>query len=52
MSATTVAERAPGLPGRRELSDRTLAKFFMAPSVLVMALVAAFPIIYAVVLSL
>ena len=38
--------------GKRGLSDRGLARIFMSPSVLVMALVAAFPIIYAIILSL
>jgi len=52
VSASTVAEQAPTAKGKRTLSDRGLARFFMSPSVLVMALVAAFPIIYAVILSL
>jgi len=52
VSATTVAERAPRARGKRSLSDTALARFFLSPSVLVMALVAAFPIIYAVILSL
>ncbi|MGH2749490.1 MAG: carbohydrate ABC transporter permease [Actinomycetota bacterium] len=52
MSATTVAERAPTVRSKRSLSDTALARFFLSPSVLVMALVAAFPIVYAVILSL
>jgi multiple sugar transport system permease protein len=37
---------------RRGLTDRTLAKVFTVPSLVTMALVAAFPVIWAVVLSL
>jgi len=37
---------------RRQMSDRRLAKVFMAPSMLTMAIVALFPVIYAAILSL
>lgn len=52
MSATTVAGRAPAVRKRSGFSDSGLARLFLSPAVLVMALVAAFPIIYAFVLSL
>ncbi len=52
MSATSVAGRAPAVKKRSGFSDSGLARLFLSPSVLVMALVAAFPIIYAFVLSL
>lgn len=46
---------SPGGPGAAEskgLSERALAKVFVAPSVLTMAAVALFPVVYAFVLSL
>jgi multiple sugar transport system permease protein len=49
--ATEVA-RAPRVAERRTLSDSTLAKIFLTPSVLTMVLVALFPVLYAFVLSL
>jgi multiple sugar transport system permease protein len=56
---TVGGDAAPPAPagGRRRergsgLSERALARVFMLPSVLVMALVALFPVIYAVVISL
>ena len=52
MSATTVAGRTPAVRRRSGISDSGLARIFLSPSVLVMALVAAFPIIYAAILSL
>jgi multiple sugar transport system permease protein len=51
MSATA-ADRAPLGTGSRQLSDTALGRVFLAPSVLTMALVALFPVIYAFVLSL
>jgi multiple sugar transport system permease protein len=62
MAATTTdTEREPGVGGgagrrsgqrRREMSETTLGKVFVAPAILLMALVALFPILYAMVLSL
>jgi multiple sugar transport system permease protein len=49
--ATEVA-RAPRAIERRGLTDTTLAKVFLTPSVLTMVLVALFPVLYAFVLSL
>jgi ABC-type sugar transport system permease subunit len=49
---TAHAYRSPQRPQRKHLSERALAKVFMAPSILTMVLVAAFPILYALVLSL
>jgi multiple sugar transport system permease protein len=46
------ADRPPGGPRRREMSETTLGKVFVAPAILLMALVALFPIVYAMVLSL
>jgi multiple sugar transport system permease protein len=53
-SATSTGTDADGpKPAkRRQMSDRRLAKVFMAPSMLTMALVALFPVLYAAVLSL
>lgn len=60
MTQTQTADGLPAPPaqqggGRRPkgsgLSERALARAFLAPSVLVMALVALFPVIYAVVIS-
>jgi multiple sugar transport system permease protein len=42
----------PGGPRRREMSETTLGRVFVAPAILLMALVALFPILYAMVLSL
>lgn len=61
MTHTDTADRAPTPPssedgGRRPrgsgLSERALGRLFLMPSVLVMALVALFPVVYAVVVSL
>jgi len=62
MAATTTdTGREPGVSGgadrsggprRREMSETTLGKVFVAPAILLMALVALFPILYAMVLSL
>jgi multiple sugar transport system permease protein len=52
MATTEVAGRAPAVPGRRQLSESALAKVFVAPSLVTMLLVAAGPILYALVLSL
>src|SRR5687768_12306818 len=49
--ATEVA-RAPRAIERRGLTDTTLAKVFLTPSVLTMVLVALFPVLYAFFLSL
>ncbi|TDE16077.1 carbohydrate ABC transporter permease [Jiangella asiatica] len=46
------ADRGPARTRRKGLSERALARLFIAPSLLVMALVALFPVIYAIVLSL
>jgi multiple sugar transport system permease protein len=58
-SVSTAPERDSGAvpPGgerarSREVPEPTLAKLFVAPSIVVMALVAAFPILYAIFLSL
>jgi multiple sugar transport system permease protein len=52
--ATRLAPDRGGLlaVGRQGLSERALAKVFVAPSLLLMALVVLFPVLYAVVLSL
>lgn len=59
--AATTTEREPGVGGgagrpggqrKREMSETTLGKVFVAPAILLMALVALFPILYAMVLSL
>ena len=42
----------PSAPKQKGLTERQLAKAFMAPSVIAMLLVALFPILYAIVLSL
>lgn len=42
----------PNLPWRKGLSERALAKVFIAPSLVLMLLVALFPVAYAIVLSL
>lgn len=42
----------PPAVGRKGLSERALAQVFVAPSLILMALVVLFPVIYAVVLSL
>lgn len=48
-----MAERGDGRRGGRTgLSEKALARLFVAPSLLLMALVALFPVLYAVVLSL
>lgn len=47
-----VPPTGPEKAERRGLSERALAKVFVAPSVLTMAAVALFPVIYALVLSL
>lgn len=53
MAEAEAAQRVPRtLRGRRHLSETTLGKLFMAPSVSTMLLVALFPVIYAFVLSL
>jgi multiple sugar transport system permease protein len=39
-------------PRRKEMSETTLGRVFVAPSILLMALVALFPVIYAIVISL
>jgi multiple sugar transport system permease protein len=59
MSTSTVSATSAGTDGggpkpakRRKMSDSRLAKVFMAPSMLTMALVALFPVLYAAVLSL
>lgn len=62
MAATTTdTAREPGASGgahrsggprRREMSETMLGKVFVAPAILLMALVALFPILYAMVLSL
>lgn len=44
--------RQPEVAKSRQLSERSLAKVFISPSVATMALVALFPVIYALVLSL
>jgi multiple sugar transport system permease protein len=49
MMSSTVAQPKAGK--RKGLSERHLAKAFLAPSVVVMALVALFPVIYAAVIS-
>jgi multiple sugar transport system permease protein len=41
----------PKVAARKGLSERRLAKVFLSPSVVVMALVALFPVVYAAVLS-
>lgn len=46
------ARGEPGRPGRRELSPRGLARLFLAPSVALMLLVALFPVLFAVTVSL
>lgn len=46
------APPAPQPARRRGLSERSLAKIFVAPSILTMGAVAAFPVVYALVLSL
>jgi multiple sugar transport system permease protein len=51
MSGTATQVRQPKLAKRKGLSENQLAKVFMAPSVLLMALVALFPVIYAAVIS-
>lgn len=54
-SARGPADAGPGGPRaakRKGLSERTLAKVFVSPSILLMALVALFPVIWAVVISL
>jgi ABC-type sugar transport system permease subunit len=38
-------------PRRKEMSETTLGRVFVAPSILLMALVALFPVVYAVVIS-
>jgi multiple sugar transport system permease protein len=48
----TEAARAPRVAERRGLSDTALGKVFLAPSVLTMILVALFPVLYALLLSL
>ncbi|MGH2602402.1 MAG: carbohydrate ABC transporter permease, partial [Dehalococcoidia bacterium] len=58
MASTTAAPdtrtgAAPSGPRKRKgLNERQLAKAFMTPSVLAMLLVALFPVLYAIVLSL
>jgi multiple sugar transport system permease protein len=59
MSTSTVSATSAGTDGggpkpakRRQMTDSRLAKVFMAPSMLTMALVALFPVLYAAVLSL
>ncbi len=39
-------------PRRKEMSETTLGRVFVAPSILLMALVALFPVVYALVISL
>ena len=42
----------PEGPRRKEMSETTLGRVFVAPAILLMALVALFPVIYAIVISL
>ena len=51
-SDTLARERAPEESQHRGMSERGLARVFMAPSVTTMVVVAVFPIIFAIVLSL
>lgn len=51
-AAATTGGGGPKPEKRRQMSDRRLAKVFMAPSMLTMALVAMFPVVYAAILSL
>lgn len=58
-TASTAPDTKPGAVGQgpqpaksKQMSERALAKFFMAPSIVTMALVALFPILYALFLSL
>src|SRR5215211_6620802 len=52
MEAASVAARQPGRRRSKGLSERRLATAMMTPSLVVMALVAAYPIAYAIWLSL
>src|SRR5215208_90561 len=52
MEAASVAARQPGKRRSKGLSERRLATAMMTPSLVVMALVAAYPIAYAIWLSL
>ncbi len=61
MTATTTAEEQQPAPGgsdkpakarRREMTETTLGRVFVSPAILLMALVALFPVIYAFVISL
>lgn len=49
--ATTGPDRS-GRARRKELSETALGRIFVAPAILLMALVALFPVIYAIVISL
>jgi ABC-type sugar transport system permease subunit len=55
-TASGPAQAGPGAPPRtarrKGMSETTLGKVFVAPAILLMALVALFPVIYAVVISL
>lgn len=61
MTATTKAEEKPPVAGgsgkpakarRKEMTETTLGRVFVSPAILLMALVALFPVIYAFVISL
>src|SRR5215210_5266361 len=52
MEAASVATGAPGRRRSRGLSEKRLAFFMVSPSMVLIALVAAYPIIYAIWLSL
>jgi multiple sugar transport system permease protein len=54
-SSVTTSENGqdgPERAKRRQLSDRALAKVFMAPSMITMTVIALFPVLYAAILSL
>ncbi|MGH2786957.1 MAG: carbohydrate ABC transporter permease [Actinomycetota bacterium] len=48
----TEAARAPRLAQKKSLSDKALGRVFLSPSILTMLLVALFPVLFAIVLSL